>query len=363
MAKRLFSILMVLLAFVQLHAQQSKPIQFREEMFDFGSINEDGGPAVHEFVFTNASGRPMKILSVQASCGCTTPDWSRDVVAPGKTGYIQASFNPKGRPGYFNKTLTVTTDLDANPLVLQIKGQVTSATEENKPAVTEFQSAIGNWKFKTASFNMGKVYTSDESLTKEFSFVNSGSKPVTFDKYTGPKYIKVDVQPKVVPAGQQAVVKIVYNGKLKNQYGFQNDNVIIQTDDEKEPAKSFSVYAMLEDYFPALSADELKKAPQLKIENSNADFGRVRQNTATLKELSFTNTGKKELNIKALQGNCTCISVSAAKKALKPGESGKISISFNPQDRKGTQTKAITVYSNDPQNPVQRITLSAYVED
>jgi hypothetical protein len=361
MITRLFSCLLFLVV-MQGQAQQSKPIQFREEMFDFGTVTEDGGPAVHEFVFTNASGRPMKILSVQASCGCTTPDWSREVVAPGKTGYIQASFNPKGRPGYFNKTLTVTTDLDATPLVLQIKGQVSS--QEAKPATTEFQSEVGNWKMKTSSFNMGKVYTSDESMTKEFSFVNGGSKAVTYlDKYTAPKYIKVEVTPKVIPAGQRGTVKLTYNGKLKNQYGFQSDNVSIQTDDEKEPVKSFSVYATLEDYFPALSADELRKSPQLKVEDGNVDFGRVRQNASTVKEISFTNTGKKELSIKALQGNCSCISASAVKHMLKPGESSKFSISFNPQDRKGTQTKAVTIYSNDPQNPVQRITLSAYVED
>jgi hypothetical protein len=362
MVKRLVNILSFLLIVQVAHGQQSKPIQFREEVFDFGSISEDGGSAVHEFVFTNASGRPMKILTVQASCGCTTPDWSKDVVAPGKTGYIQASFNPKGRPGYFNKTLTVTTDMDATPLVLQIKGQVT--TDAVKPAETEFENAIGNWKLKTASFNMGKVYLKDESAPKEFNFVNGGSKPISYlDKYTAPKYIKVEVQPKTVLPGERGTVKLVYNGKLKNQYGFQSDNVIIQTDDEKEPAKSFSVYATLEDYFPPLSSDELRKAPQLKFENSNVEFGRVRQNATTTRELTFSNTGKKELSIKALQGNCTCITASAAKQSLKPGESSKVSISFNPKDRKGTQTKAVTIYSNDPQNPVQRITFSAYVED
>jgi hypothetical protein len=83
----------------------------------------------------------------------------------------------------------------------------------------------------------------------------------------------------------------------------------------------------------------------------------------TNREVAFFNGGKKELTIRALQGNCSCITVSAAKSSVKPGESSKISISFNPKDRKGTQTKAITIYSNDPQNPVQRITFSAYVED
>jgi hypothetical protein len=61
-------------------------------------------------------------------------------------------------------------------------------------------------------------------------------------------------------------------------------------------------------------------------------------------------------------GNCTCIKTEVEKQKLKPGESLKLSISFNPQDRKGTQTKSVTVYSNDPVNAVQRITLTGVVD-
>ena len=341
-------------------AQLAKSVQFKEEVFDFGNVSEDGGPAVHEFVFTNTSGRPMKVLSVQASCGCTTPDWSKDAILPGKTGFIQASFNPKGRPGYFNKTLTVTTDLDASSIILQIKGQVTN--EDVKPASAEFVAANGNWKFKTSSFNMGKVYLKDEFVVREFAFVNAGSKPVTYDKFTGPKYIRVDVQPKTMLPGAQGIVKISYNGKIKNQYGFQSDNVELQTNDELNPVKSFSVFATLEDFFPQLTPEEQSRAPRLNVGNS-LDFGHVKQNTPTVREVSFTNYGKKDLIVKSVQGNCTCISASATKATVKQGESSTIKITFNPQDRKGTQTKAVMVYSNDPQNPVQRITFTAYVED
>ncbi len=96
----------------------------------------------------------MKVLGVQASCGCTTPAWSQEAVAPGKTGFVQASYNPKGRPGYFNKTLSVTTDVDANPIVLQIKGTV--GTTGPAEALNEFQAANGNWKLKNTSFQMGE---------------------------------------------------------------------------------------------------------------------------------------------------------------------------------------------------------------
>src|SRR5688572_19260370 len=157
--------------------QVSKPLQFREEIFDFGTIKEQGGAATHEFSFINNSSRAIKILTVQASCGCTTPDWTKDAIAPGKSGFIQASFNPVGRPGYFNKSLTVTTDFDSNPIILQIKGQV---AVEGKTDVVQFQAANGNWKLKSGSFNMGKVYIKDEYTVRDFQVLNGGQKPITF---------------------------------------------------------------------------------------------------------------------------------------------------------------------------------------
>jgi hypothetical protein len=132
---------------VAAYSQVAKPIQFLEESYDFGSVAEDGGAVLHEFLFTNNSGRPARILNVQASCGCTTPGWTREPIAPGQTGFIQASYNPKGRPGYFNKSLTVTTDVDSNPIILQIKGQVSVDDEVSVDA--NFQVSNGSWRLKS----------------------------------------------------------------------------------------------------------------------------------------------------------------------------------------------------------------------
>ncbi len=341
-------------------AQQAKQLVFQEETHDFGIVDENKGPVTHEFVFTNNSTRPVKILKVQASCGCTTPAWSREVVAPGKNGFIQASYNPKGRPGFFNKSLTVTTDLDASPVILQIKGQVSN---EEKPAPSDYPVSIGNLKIKVASFNMGRVFLKDEYVVREFPVMNAGEQRLEFTgNFRHPAYILVDVQPRTLAPGQKGVIKISYNGALKKQYGFQSDNVELETNDKETPMKSFSVFATLEDFFPEMSAAELSKAPRLALANNALDFGNIKGNTESEREVSFTNTGKKELELRSIQPNCTCITASASKTSLKPGESATIKISFNPQDRRGTQNKAVTFYSNDPVNPVQRVTFTAYVQ-
>lgn len=360
--KRTAILVSFLMLIVPAFAQQVKQLQFREETHDFGVVPETKGPVIHEFVFTNNSPGPVTIVNVQASCGCTTPGWSKDPVPPGQTGFIQASFDPKGRPGAFNKTLTVTTDLDANPVILQIKGQVSSDTED---MVDErgFTVTKGSLKFRTSAFNMGKIFLKDEFVVREFPFINGGSKPVTFgQKFIAPKYIRVEVVPATVNAGAKGVIKLSYNGKLKNQYGFQSDNIEITSDDESEPVKSFTVLATVEEQFPQLTEAELERAPQLKIDSYSLDFGRIRSNAQIEREVTFSNTGKKPLDIRSVQGNCSCVTASAGKTSLKPGESSSIRVSFDPQERKGSHQKAVTIYSNDPRNPVQRITFTAYIE-
>jgi hypothetical protein len=348
-----------LAGFFSLHAQHAKYIQFREEIYDFGTVREEGGPVEHEFLFTNTTNRPVRILGVQASCGCTTPGWTTEPVPSGKTGFVKASYNPKGRPGFFNKTLTVTTDFDATPVVLQIKGTVNKDGDSD----IQFVVANGNWKFKSGSLNMGKVHLNQEPTVRDFPFINAGTKPVTVSEIIAPGYIHAEVLPKTVGPKEKAHLKLVYNGEKKNQYGFQTDNIEIHTDDTSAPVKSFTVYATLEDHFGELKPEDMAKAPRLQLPAGSMEFGRVGKSGSMTRELTITNSGRSELIIKAAQPNCTCVTAEVSRRAIKPGESTTVKITFDASERKGTQNKAITFYSNDPRNPVQRFTFTAYVED
>lgn len=341
-------------------AQVARPIRFKAESFDFGKVAEKDGPVTHVFEFSNSSEKAVKILLVKPSCGCTTPDWSKEPIEPGTTGFIKAEFDPNGRPGFFTKTLTVTTDVEPNPFILQIKGTV---VPDKKMVVSEFSGARGNWRVKSFSLNLGKIYIKNEYVVREFQVMNGGNKAVSYlGRYDGPAYIRVNVEPNVLQPGETGVIRVGYNGKLRNAYGFQSDNVVIHTDDESQPGKSFNVLATLEDYFPELTAEEIAQSPTLHVNQTALDFGRIKQNEASTREVTLTNVGKGTLELRSIQGNCTCIVTEVDTQTLKAGQRATIRISFNPQNRTGTQQKSITIYSNDPKDPVQRIVFTAYVE-
>jgi hypothetical protein len=95
---------------------------FDSQTYDFGKIKQ-GTPVTHEFKFTNTGKVPMIITNVQASCGCTTPDYSKDPVPPGGQGFIKATFNAAAI-GNFNKSITITSNVESGYTQLIIRGEV-----------------------------------------------------------------------------------------------------------------------------------------------------------------------------------------------------------------------------------------------
>ena len=119
--KKLFFVFAFL--FVATFANAQGVIKFKTESHDFGKV-EEGVQAAYTFEFTNTGTAPVVISNAQASCGCTTPDWTKEPVMPGKTGKVMASFNSQGRPGNFSKTVTVISNSETPQIVLSIKGEV-----------------------------------------------------------------------------------------------------------------------------------------------------------------------------------------------------------------------------------------------
>lgn len=92
---------------------------------DFGDISEQGGDVSYTFTVRNAGDAPMIITRVVASCGCTTPEWSQEPIAPGGEGNIKVTYSPLNRVGAFHKTVSVYSNGSSGVFYLTITGNVT----------------------------------------------------------------------------------------------------------------------------------------------------------------------------------------------------------------------------------------------
>lgn len=365
--KPVYSLLSTIVFFITyisstgVYAQADNPdIKFEKSTHDFGHIKEENGPVSYEFKFVNDGKSPLVVQNVRPSCGCTTPDWTREPILPGKTGYIKAVFNPLHRPGAFNKSLTITTN--ANPAITRvyIKGVV-----EPKPRTIadDYPTKIGDIRVKYRSFNFGKV-TTEKPVTRSFDVYNDSDHPVTFlDDMKIPDNVKVSFDPNTIEPKKIGKIVVTYDPTQKMDLGFVTGLVQLKTDESENNIKDFRIVASVEEYFPPMTADQLALAPKLSFENTEYDFGSIQQGDEVSTDFVFTNAGKSDLKIRETKASCGCTVSTPEKTTLKPGESSVIKVTFNSRGRRGIQQKSISVFSNDPANPTQRIVIKAKVED
>jgi len=130
MKKCIFFVIVCAIASVANAQQADTTVVFNKLVHDFGVIVKSEGTKTYSFEFTNKGSQPVTIQNVTSSCGCTTPDWTKQPVVPGEKGFVKVSYAPSGITA-FKKTVTVNI-VGGSPgaVVLHIRGNVTASTEK-----------------------------------------------------------------------------------------------------------------------------------------------------------------------------------------------------------------------------------------
>jgi hypothetical protein len=117
-------------------AKKEEALKVTETEYNFGKIPQ-GKPVYYSFEIVNTGKESLKLDNVTATCGCTTPEWSREEIAAGASSLIKVGYNAAAE-GAFEKYITINY---AGSLTKQIKisGQVWKAPEGAAPANTSVQ--------------------------------------------------------------------------------------------------------------------------------------------------------------------------------------------------------------------------------
>lgn len=192
---------------IALYGYSQGVFKFEEESHDFGTL-EEGKLAIYEFVFENTGNQPIIISNVKASCGCTTPFWTRDPVPPGKIGKIKAQYNSKGRPGTFTKSITITSNAQTPTKVLHIKGVVNKKPERVYTEAELAQSPIIH--FEKSTHNFGKIEFG-QSVSYKFTFSNKGKSDLKINNVQSRcRCVTHQVSKQVVKPGETAQLTLTY---------------------------------------------------------------------------------------------------------------------------------------------------------
>lgn len=142
----LFLFSLPMLGLAQTGENAPRLVKFEELTYDFGRIPQ-GKPVSHFFKMTNISTSDIKIDYVQASCGCTTPEWSMEPIKAGASTEIKVGFNAEAL-GVFEKSISIQLSKGSNEILL-IKGDVWKTPVQPAP----FNNGLRVLKGKNISGN------------------------------------------------------------------------------------------------------------------------------------------------------------------------------------------------------------------
>lgn len=341
--KGLFTVVL-LFSFLSVFSQAV--IQFNSKIHDFGTIKEVDGAVAYDFEFVNQGNAPIIIKNVESSCGCTSPEWTKQPVLPGKKGFVKATFNPKDRPGYFDKTITVYSNARPAVMELKIKGTVEGKT----------RTVLGDYPYELPSglrlplesISLMKVHKG-EVKSMAIGVFNNAGKQVAVGFANLPAHIQMSIEPQQIPDKSKAVIKAAYNTSMKGEYGLNQEKVTLVVDGKKY---DLPVSVFIEEDFKEVN---LATAPVADADKKYYNFGKTPSSQPASFTYQLKNTGKSPLKIHRLYTNDKRVVAEIAKKDLQPGESTPVNVKTVSGAEPGNVTAVVSIISNSPTVPELRI--------
>lgn len=337
--------------------QERAQAAFEEEIHNFGEIKEDGGKVTHTFKFKNSGGQPLIVHNVRASCGCTSPDWTRQPIQPGKEGFVKATFDPRNRPGNFNKAVIVTTNGEKPTIVLRITGKV---LPKEKTIEDIYPRQMGDIRMKSSHLSFTRI-APEEVKTEELEIINTADDKVSvaFDRV--PEHLVIKMVPETLNPGQEGKIVATYDASKKDDWGFVVDQVYLKMNGATDRRNRLSVSATIEEDYSKWTEEEMTNAPVIDIDDRVFDFGEISQGKKVSHAFTIKNEGKSNLILRKIRASCGCTAIQPEKKVIAPGESTKLVAEFNSRGMSGRQNKSVTIYSNDPKKSTLLLRLTGAV--
>lgn len=321
-------------------------IEFKKTTHNFGTFPEENGRVQCQFVFVNKGTTDLILQKVRASCGCTTPDWTKTPVAPGDSGVVNATYNASGRPGAFTKTITVTSN--AGEQRLTIKGEV---IPKAKKVEDEYPFSTGDLRLKSKNIYLHKI-THPSQKAETLKIYNNGATDAKIIVKEIPSYMTVNVQKEVLKPKEEGELVITYDSNKSQEWGAVTSSFKVGV--EGSPLMQINVNATIVEDFSNLTEDQKKNAPSIQV-GSVIPLGEIAAGSKKSFKFAVKNDGVNDLVIRRVSCQDENISLTKPKKGIKAKKSADVVFTIDTKDMKaGEFNKRITIISNDP-NASQKV--------
>jgi hypothetical protein len=237
------------------------------------------------------------------------------------------------------------------------------AQDEGKVTVRDknYPATLGNLKFKTFGLGFPGI-TINSVMTDTVFMMNGWGKAMTLSVENAPDYITYKLIPETLNPNAEGKLIVTYDAKKKNEYGRVVDHLNLITNDTAKPKKRIIISPDIMPDFSTLTEQQRADSPVISFDSTELNFGKIKEGEVATVKFSFKNTGKRTLNIYSTKASCGCTKAEAGVKAVEPGQTGVITVTFDSKRKKGEQTYHVTVISNDIKTPSKMIAIKGTVE-
>lgn len=326
-------------------SQSVNDIKIDKSNYDLGLIKEKDGIVNHSYLITNTANIPLIISKLETSCGCTTTKWKMKPILPGKSTIIRLFFDPKNRPGNFNKTLRIICNFKPGFVIVSLNGFVVPKKRtflDDYPY--EFPSGL---RFQYPYISFGKIIKNE---TKQVSveFVNNNNQIIRPIFIFLPKGINIIKKEKCIKPQTISKISFSINTNKISNYGinilkfkYKINNMLFEHDFRVNILENFS----------HLSALERKNAPNIFFKKKMFKVKNIKEEY----KLRIYNSGNSNLVIRRVYSKESII-LSLNSSTIKPNTYAVLSIKISDMNTSKKRI-LIRIISNDFKHPESKIRL------
>jgi len=329
---------------------------FDPDRYDFGTIREVDGCVACTFTGVNRGTRPIVVLDVVTSCGCTVPEFSRKPVRAGDSIRIAVTYDPQNRPGAFSKELSVYSSDRKKVATLTIGGTVVprpKSIEELYPV-----DAGGGVRLST-SHNSFSYLRVGREVHAAVEFVNTSDRAVSFR--LRPKEMSGCLRvtaPERIVAGERGTIDLAYSiPATAPHYGTMKDTFEVEVAGRSNGAV-LTAHGIAVDDPAALRG---KPAPKMRLSGNILKFGEVNHDMPIERRtFVLANDGEGELVVRAVEHRGHIETSLRAGQRIAPHDSLTVEVSIRPsQADYGPLLDRLSIIANDPARPMRQLRITA----
>lgn len=342
---------------------QTTGVEWLGENHDFGAFHEESGIVNTVFRFVNTSDEPIYILGARANCGCTTPSYPRDPIAPGDTAFVTVGFNPLGRVGKFSKYILVDTGSPEKGSRERTKLTICGTVIGSSNTIAgRYPVEVGPLKLRSAVAPMGEA-VKGRIATASIAGYNRGEDSIV-PRVTGlPDYMTATIRPEKVAPGEMVNILFSLDTHNCDQWGIVTQACNVECD---TASTDVNVVAIVVEDFSRLTPEELAQSPTIAVP-SQIVIGDISLSGKTIEvKEKITNRGKTPLLLRRVYTTDPGVEVYAKSDKIAPGKSTDLVVRVDParlrKDTKALNSRIIVI-ANDPTSPQTTLRAVGIVTD